>query len=138
MFLFDAMRANRIKPTVITYSSLINVYGKGGQWEKALQVPPLPRPYRPFPRALKRACSFNLPCGISLDVTKTHAARIFINCQFGRGYVLGGKSVSEKVPNFLVQNLGKLLVRFCGAVWLSLVRLPRPGLGLKCGERFPG
>ena len=52
----------------------------------------------------------------------------------GAGDKLMGKISSlKRVLNFPPQNLGKMLVRFCGAVWLSLVcpapKLPRPRVG---------
>lgn len=35
---FKQMYEDRIKPNVVTYNTLVDVYGKTGQWEKAVQV----------------------------------------------------------------------------------------------------
>lgn len=32
------MHEDRIRPNVVTYNTLVDVYGKTGQWEKAVQV----------------------------------------------------------------------------------------------------
>lgn len=35
---FKQMHEDRIRPNVVTYNTLVDVYGKTGQWEKAVQV----------------------------------------------------------------------------------------------------
>lgn len=32
------MHEDRIRPNVVTYNTLVDVYGKTGQWEKAVRV----------------------------------------------------------------------------------------------------
>lgn len=35
---FKQMHEDRIRPNVVTYNTLVDVYGKTGQWEKAVRV----------------------------------------------------------------------------------------------------
>lgn len=35
---FKQMHEDNIRPNVVTYNTLVDVYGKTGQWEKAVQV----------------------------------------------------------------------------------------------------
>eukprot|EP00879_Flechtneria_rotunda_P033811 GHRR01037608.1.p1 GENE.GHRR01037608.1~~GHRR01037608.1.p1 ORF type:complete len:117 (-),score=24.66 GHRR01037608.1:231-542(-) len=35
---FQQMYEDRIRPNVVTYNTLVDVYGKTGQWEKAVRV----------------------------------------------------------------------------------------------------
>lgn len=35
---FKQMHEDKIRPNVVTYNTLVDVYGKTGQWEKAVQV----------------------------------------------------------------------------------------------------
>lgn len=35
---FKQMHEDKIRPNVVTYNTLVDVYGKTGQWEKAVRV----------------------------------------------------------------------------------------------------